>query len=547
MEYTLMHKDISVADIDLDEATGFMRKIRGVYRPEHLPLGTVSRKGDADRSALNAWWLGRSIPASRSGVREALERLGLPDTRMLLTRCFGLSLSDQYWIRPKDSDMQWENVNFFTNPFSEDIGDILLGKDADRVALDFSSPDNTSDGCLRKRWKIIDGKRCLLKAGRAPFMQQPFNEVAAAIVARRLGISHVPYSLLWDDGIPYSVCEDFVTPDTELISAWRVMSSMKKSNSASVYRHYLDCCDALGVPGAEQAVNEMIVLDYLIANEDRHQNNFGLVRDAGTLEWIGPAPVFDSGSCLGYDKLPNQILSARGIECKPFRKTHEEQLALAAPFDWIDFGRLRGVEDEIRVIFDQAGEYMDEARKNVILSAFSSRLRNLEFLAFGGKAVPAIGKPEAGESVLRMDDNAAAGQEPGGTVPSGDVSKGLVRNAEIRTKAVDGKERPFASARFVVDGKAVWGHFFVDGPDAVLEFVHMDEAGKKRADLRLSGAMNVWFGKMADVEPVAMLPEDLESAREAIVEFDRKIAARTLPETPSPDDPEHGGHGGFGG
>ena len=73
-------------------------------------------------------------------------------------------------------------------------------------------------------------------------MQQPFNEVIASLVAEKLGISHVPYTLLWDDDTPYSVCEDFVTPDTELVSAWRVMQSMRKDNNTSVYRHYLNCC-----------------------------------------------------------------------------------------------------------------------------------------------------------------------------------------------------------------------------------------------------------------------------------------------------------------
>lgn len=381
MEYTLMHKDLPVLDIDLDEATSSVQKIRTIYHPEHLPVGTIAKHGAADRAALNAWWIDRSIPASRSGVRKALETLNLPNTRMLLTRCFGLSLSDQYWIKPQASDLQWSKINFFDNPFSEDIGDVLLGKAPERAGFDFSSPDNTSDGFLKKRWKIINGKRCLLKAGSNPFMQQPFNEVIAALVAKRLDIPHVPYTLLWDDGNPFSVCEDFITPDTELVSAWRVMQSMKKDNSTSVYRHYLNCCETLGAPGMERAVDQMIVLDYLIANEDRHQNNFGLIRDANSLEWLGAAPIFDSGSSLGYDKLPNQILSPRGIECKPFKKTHSEQLKLVTSFDWIDFRRLEGVEQEIREVFDQAEEYMDEARKTAIITAFSSRLGNLMILS----------------------------------------------------------------------------------------------------------------------------------------------------------------------
>jgi len=381
MEYTLMHKSIPVLDFDLDELTSSVQKIGAIYHPEHLPLGTTFPCGEVDRAALNAWWIDRSIPASRSGVRRALETLNLANTQMLLTRCFGLSLSDQYWVRPQGSDLQWERINFFTNSFSEDIGNVLLGKATDDADFDFHSPDNTSDGFLKKRWKIIDGKRCLLKAGSNPFMQQPFNEVAASIVAERLDIPHIPYTLIWDDGVPYSVCEDFVTPDTELVSAWRVMQSQKKGNSTSVYRHYLNCCEALGVPGIEHAVDQMIVLDYLIANEDRHQNNFGLLRKVDTLEWIGAAPIFDSGSSLGYDKLPNQILSLRGTECKPFKKTHTEQLKLVTSFNWINFDRLNGIEEEIRQVFDQAGDYMDEARKSAIISAFSSRLGNLMALS----------------------------------------------------------------------------------------------------------------------------------------------------------------------
>jgi hypothetical protein len=77
----------------------------------------------------------------------------------------------------------------------------------------------------------------------------------------------------------------------------------------------------------------MIVLDYLIANEDRHQNNFGLAHDAHTLKWRWAAPIFDSGSSLEYDKLTCQILSGKGVECRPFKKAHEEQLTLVASLE----------------------------------------------------------------------------------------------------------------------------------------------------------------------------------------------------------------------
>ena len=98
MKCTLMHKRAAVADIELDDATGFIRKAGTVYAPEHLPVGVPVRRDAADRAALNEWWTDRSIPASRSGIREALETLNISSTRMLLVRCYGLSLSDHYWL-----------------------------------------------------------------------------------------------------------------------------------------------------------------------------------------------------------------------------------------------------------------------------------------------------------------------------------------------------------------------------------------------------------------------------------------------------------------
>ena len=378
VNYTLMHKDISVADLTLDEATGSIQRIDELLHGEHLPVGVPVRHGVADRAALNEWWEDRSIPSSRSGLREALETLGVASSKLLLSRCYGLSLSDHYWIKPAGSGLAWNQVNFFENAFSEDVGDALFGKPARKEGFDFSSPDNTSDGFLKKRWKIIDGKRCLIKAGSPPFQQQPFGEVIASKIAERLGIPHIPYTVIWDEGLPYSVCEDFVTPDTELIPAWRVMQTQKKDNQTSVYRHYRNCCEKLGFPNVAHALDRMLVLDYLIANEDRHFNNFGLLRNPDTLDWLGPAPIYDSGSCLGYDKLTPQIRSGAGITCKPFKRTHQDQLRLVTSFDWLDLSKLDGIEQDIRETFAGAEEFIDKERVEAIAVSVNQRIQMLE-------------------------------------------------------------------------------------------------------------------------------------------------------------------------
>ena len=42
----------------------------------------------------------------------------------------------------------------------------------------------------------------------------------------------------------------------------------------------------------------MFILDYIIMNEDRHLNNFGIIRDVNTLKWLDVAPIFDNGQSL---------------------------------------------------------------------------------------------------------------------------------------------------------------------------------------------------------------------------------------------------------
>ena len=383
MKCKLMHKRIAVAELLLDDTTGFIQKIGRVFQPEHLPVGVSVNKGIADRAALNKWWTDRSIPASRLGIREALETLDMTSTKMLLVRCYGLSLSDQYWIYPENSNLTWDQINFFENSFSDDMGDVLFGTQKKADGFDFSSPDNTSDGCLKKRWKILNGKRCLIKGGSNPFRQQPFNEVIAAGIMERLGIDHIPYTVMWKEDAPYSVCEDFVTADTELVSAWRIMQTQKKENSTSVYQHFVNCCKALGAPNVVPSLDRMIILDYIIANEDRHLNNFGLLRNAETLEWLGFAPIFDSGSSLGYDKVAAQIRAGRDIACKPFKKHHAEQLKLVSSFDWIDFENLKDVESMITAVLsdEKNGEFIDESRISAIASAAVGRVQTLREIA----------------------------------------------------------------------------------------------------------------------------------------------------------------------
>lgn len=379
MKYILMHREIEVAEIELDELS-HITNIYEVYAEEHFPVGTLGKHG-VDKTMLAKWWAKRSIPASRSGLRETLDLLHMSVPQELLAKCYGLSLSDQYWISPKDKPLMWKEINFFDHDFSEDVGNLLFGYGEFSDSMSLISPDNTSDGQLIKKWKIADGKRVLIKGGSNPYQQEPLCEVIASGIAERLCIPHTKYTLLWEHEKPFSVCQDFITSETELISAYHIMQSRKKPNDLSDYEFYLSCAEQLGVKNIREQTEKMIVLDFLIGNEDRHFNNFGLIRNAVTLEWIGVAPIFDCGTSLWYNTQESLIKPlSPNLPAKPFKKTHREQIKLVKDFSWLDMKKLKGMEEEMEEILSQS-PYISRERRTVLCDAFCQRAELLGEIA----------------------------------------------------------------------------------------------------------------------------------------------------------------------
>lgn len=74
------------------------------------------------------------------------------------------------------------------------------------------------------------------------------------------------------------------------------------------------------------------------------------------------------------------------MECKPFKRTHEEQIQLVSTFDWIEFEQLRDLEDEIRAVLAKAGDYMEDARKDAIVTSVRKRINQLQEFALSGSS-----------------------------------------------------------------------------------------------------------------------------------------------------------------
>lgn len=146
-------------------------QIYEIYNIEYAPLAVFNASKNKSFSltkAVNDWFRGRGIPSWRKDLEKLLDKLGVSSSDELLNKFYGLSLSDQYWLKEVNTDVKWEDINFFTNDFEYEtyLDASLDSSSKSKISLDkniFRSPNNTTDGMLQKGWIIENGKRVLEK------------------------------------------------------------------------------------------------------------------------------------------------------------------------------------------------------------------------------------------------------------------------------------------------------------------------------------------------------------------------------------------------
>ena len=320
--YDLMHKDDVVASLQLDDLSGAILKVTPGANPELLPLG-----GSQGADSLRKWWLRRAVPISQGNIAALLQREGIPSTQRLLVRNLGLSLSDHYWIKPSGSELTWKDVSPFSNAFSSL---------SEAASAQFYSPDAALQGDLIKKWLIVDDARCLRKGNRGANSQQSLNEVLASMLHEKQGFSkHVRYRPVKFTGSVSEqygcICEDFASETLEFIPAIDIVDSKKKGNAVSTYEHFIHVCTMHGLPELDvrSFLEYQILTDFVLTNTDRHLNNFGVLRDSRTLQFVRMAPIFDSGNSMFWDapRLPERS-DCTEITVNSFRKTEAELLKL---------------------------------------------------------------------------------------------------------------------------------------------------------------------------------------------------------------------------
>lgn len=334
--YTLKCKDISVCDIKMEDNK--ISEIIHIYNKKYAPVESYIF-GDINLNRLNDWLSSRAMPIERDGFDTISSELNIKNNKEYLIDNLALSVSDQYWLKPYSMDINWKEINLFDNSFNAiEFSNATFGKDnsvsdsLNRIYLNtnyfvnhnatsekvhyinhtfdnnyfeirnFVTPNASLGGVLKKVWIQKECENYMLKGSNSIHNLEPINEVLASKIAKILELESVEYSLAKIQGKRtnqlVSVCKDIVDSSEHIVSAYSLVLGYLEAQIKD-YPSYIELLEnELNISNANVDIQKMLILDYIMLNEDRHLNNFGVIRDTDTLEWKRVCPVYDTGRSM---------------------------------------------------------------------------------------------------------------------------------------------------------------------------------------------------------------------------------------------------------
>lgn len=305
-KYSFMNKNTKIFDFLVDENIRAIMEIEFSGNLEYAPyiLHRISDKNEM-RMAFTKW-LDERYQINSPWYKRNQKYEALPISTNKLLYSYGFSLSDQYFVKPYESNVSWKDKNFFENSFKQAtfISLSSLERNYDYSNIDtLYSPDVTTGGELFKYWSINkDNERILHKGCNTFKMTEPINEYFASIVCEILNLNHVGYTISKSNDLKktslFSECATFINTNTELIPTIELVSFKGIESFEERANQYIKFLEEKGIDDVDNKIKKMFILDVIMSNHDRHLKNFGVIRNIETLQFLDVAPIFDTGRSL---------------------------------------------------------------------------------------------------------------------------------------------------------------------------------------------------------------------------------------------------------
>lgn len=234
------------------------------------------------------WVKDRTPPKHREHIEDLLKSLNLKSPKDIIDFSKGLSLTDTFWIKPENLDLNWEDINLYDNDFDTTISKIAFEGGLYGFQFSTTSPEFVTDGMLPKCWHKDEQGIYLKKGGTSLGINsgnEPISEYLATQVLEVLEYPHVKYNLENYRSKLVSSCELITSKEVSMIPAFYVLENPS-------YKNLLDYCEENNFI---DDLYRMFIFDFIICNSDRHFRNLGFLFNPDTYKIIDLAPIYDNG------------------------------------------------------------------------------------------------------------------------------------------------------------------------------------------------------------------------------------------------------------
>ena len=263
------------------------------------------RVARANESAVVSWLANRTLLLSRKNAKKLYNAFSIADQKQdeytrakLALICRACSVLDNYWVKLDGDSITWENANLRHISLNEVVAQIALhGTSLTIQGSIVNSPEFLTNGASAKCWRRYpDGKLWLHKAGDNGKFEAKV-EIAVSNILDRCNVNHCHYEAADDDGLFVSACPVMTDDNISIVdgdnfvgycnrSGLDVESEIKRLDADSYYK--------------------MLIVDYLIANRDRHTQNWGFYYNPNTTELLKMHPLFDHNNAFGIECMQDE-------------------------------------------------------------------------------------------------------------------------------------------------------------------------------------------------------------------------------------------------
>lgn len=256
---------------------------------------------EKNKTIITSWLANRVLSLSRVNAKWIYNALKLEQLQndyekaRVSLLCKSVSVLDNYWVKQASSNLTWKDVNIREVSLNEVIAQIALHGKSLTLQGSLNTPELTTHGAYAKAWRRHEDGLWLYKKGNNGNTESRI-EVMVSNLLDKTNVKHCHYEAGEDDGHYVCMCPAMTNNDLSILSGLDFNTYCHRNSLDPM--HEILRIDANGF-------YTMWVVDYLIANRDRHGGNWGVYFNPETIEIISTHPLYDHNNAFDIEWINN--------------------------------------------------------------------------------------------------------------------------------------------------------------------------------------------------------------------------------------------------